>query len=151
MLIRVEFEIHQVSFVDVSNVESKSEMVAPKLTSQKEGVLVIVPMPKPLTGAHVQVNSHVQQAHAEIKQSVGKEEDSTNYTSLYEDALECATEEEKIDEAEFKSQEPIKKEGEERANTVEESSSASSVLEGNDSFVQERVQFFENWGKEVCY
>ena len=138
----------------MSNVESKSEMVAPKLTSQKEVVLVVTPMPKPLAGAHVRVNSRVQQARTEIKLSVGKEEDSVNYTSLYEDELECAKEEEKIDEAEFKPQQPVKKGGEERENTVEESLSASSVLEnheGSGSFVQKRVLFFESWGKEVCY
>ena len=119
----------------MNDATSKSVMVAPQLNSQK-GVFVVMPTPGHLPGAHV-------------NQCTEKEEDPITYTSSH-DKFAFGTEEEKTDEAGFKT---VKKNSvsEEEESTINESSATSVNCEDNSSSVQSKVLYFEKCFKQVCY
>ena len=116
---------------------SKSEIVVPQLTGQKEGVVVVVPMPCHLPGA-------------QAKQYTRKEEDSTTYTSSHSDKFAYGTEVEETDEADGTDFKPMKKDSVsvEDDGTIRESD-ATGAFDSSTS-VQSKVHYFENCFKKVC-
>ena len=130
--------------------QSRSQLVVPRLTGQKEDVVVGLSVPKLLQGGCVTVERESQQS--QVKQW-GREEDD-EYESPHMKRFEFAKDEEKRDGAEIESkpleheaQVPVRKKREER---TEETDGVSGDQE-DPSFVQHKVHLLEHVYNKKCF